>query len=241
MKKDERDAAFRMLDEHAAKERSEALDVEFAKAALLEDAGKSTEAIALLQLALERFPDHPGVRYQIALIQDKAGLHARVRAQLRKPAQGSARRRQPAERARLFAGRSQPETAARRNADPQGARGVARQSRRSSTAWAGCCSAAATSPARCRISSAPTASSRTPRSPRTGASCCGSSGKQAEARALWARSLARSPDSKPLRATIERLTGTKLDPPEPKTADAADAGTDAPEPDSRPRPTTTSS
>ena len=38
------------------------------------------------------------------------------------------------------------------------------------------------------------------------------SGKQAEARALWARSLARSPDSKPLRATIERLTGTKMDP-----------------------------
>ncbi len=74
MKKDERTAAFRILDEYAAKERSEALDVEFAKAALLEDTGKSTEAIALLQLALERFPDHPGVRYQIALIQDKAGM-----------------------------------------------------------------------------------------------------------------------------------------------------------------------
>ena len=42
------------------------------------------------------------------------------------------------------------------------------------------------------------------------------SGKQSEARALWARSLARSPESKPLRATIERLTGTKMEPPEPK-------------------------
>ena len=48
--------------------------MEFAKAALLDDAGHSTEALALLQLALERFPDHPGVRYQIALIQDKAGM-----------------------------------------------------------------------------------------------------------------------------------------------------------------------
>ena len=48
--------------------------MEFAKAALLDDVGHSTEAIALLQLALERFPDHPGVRYQIALIQDKAGM-----------------------------------------------------------------------------------------------------------------------------------------------------------------------
>jgi Flp pilus assembly protein TadD len=39
------------------------------------------------------------------------------------------------------------------------------------------------------------------------------SGKQGEARALWARALARSPDSKPLRSTIERLTGTRLDTP----------------------------
>jgi cytochrome c-type biogenesis protein CcmH/NrfG len=46
------------------------------------------------------------------------------------------------------------------------------------------------------------------------------SGKQAEARALWARSLARSPDSKPLRATIERLTGTKMEPPAPKPDEA---------------------
>ena len=74
LKRDDRTAAFRMLDEHAAKERSEMLDVEFAKAALLDDTGHTTEAIALLQLALERFPDHPGVRYQIALIQDKAGM-----------------------------------------------------------------------------------------------------------------------------------------------------------------------
>ncbi len=72
--KNERDAAFRLLDEHAAKERAEALDVEFAKAALLDDTGKPKEAIALLQLALERYPDHPGIRYQIALMQDKTGL-----------------------------------------------------------------------------------------------------------------------------------------------------------------------
>ena len=41
LKRDERAAAFRMLDEHAAKERSELLDVEFAKAALLDDSGRS--------------------------------------------------------------------------------------------------------------------------------------------------------------------------------------------------------
>jgi hypothetical protein len=37
-------------------------------------------------------------------------------------------------------------------------------------------------------------------------------GKQSEARALWARRCSAAPESKPLRATIERLTGTKLEP-----------------------------
>src|SRR4029453_464889 len=60
MKKDDRTAAFRILDDYAAKERSEALDVEFAKAALLEEAGKSSEAIGLLKLALERYPNPRG-------------------------------------------------------------------------------------------------------------------------------------------------------------------------------------
>jgi hypothetical protein len=32
-------------------------------------------------------------------------------------------------------------------------------------------------------------------------------GEQSQARAVWARGLVASPDSKPLRATIERLTG----------------------------------
>ena len=58
------------------------------------------------------------------------------------------------------------------------------------------------------------------------------SGKQSEARALWARSLARSPDSKPLRATIERLTGTKLEPPEKTSAPEADDS----EPEKLPQP-----
>ena len=60
------------------------------------------------------------------------------------------------------------------------------------------------------------------------------SGKQSEARALWARSLARSPDSKPLRATIERLTGTKLE-----SAPPAEAGQPKrPNPDTAPAPET---
>ena len=71
------------------------------------------------------------------------------------------------------------------------------------------------------------------------------SGKQAEARALWARSLARSPDSKPLRATIERLTGTKMESaPKPaarRTPKAPDDKTAAPAPEPLPPPTSTGS
>ena len=65
-----------------------------------------------------------------------------------------------------------------------------------------------------------------------------SSGKQTEARSLWARSLARSPDSKPLRATIERLTGTKMEPLEPKP-DSPPAPDAKPEPDSANPPAST--
>jgi cytochrome c-type biogenesis protein CcmH/NrfG len=67
------------------------------------------------------------------------------------------------------------------------------------------------------------------------------SGKQSEARALWARALSRAPDSQPLRDTIERLTGTKLEPPaKPKPADAPPPD-ESPGPILQPPPTSTSS
>jgi hypothetical protein len=69
------------------------------------------------------------------------------------------------------------------------------------------------------------------------------SGKQAEARALWARSLARSPDSKPLRSTIERVTGTKMDtvPPAETEKPKAPNPDAAPAPEPLPPPTSTAS
>ncbi len=70
----ERDAAFRLLDEHAGEgtRGSAGRGVRQGRAARRHRQAK--EAIALLQLALERYPDHPGMRYQIALMQDKSGL-----------------------------------------------------------------------------------------------------------------------------------------------------------------------
>ena len=241
MKKDDRDAAFRLLDEFAAKERSEALDVEFAKAALLEDAGKANEAVALLQLALERYPAHPGVRYQIALIQDKAGLSR--------------------ESLRNFESllKERPEDASLLNALGYSLADRSQKLPRAEQLIRKALDASPDNPAfldslgwvRFRRGDLPGALPFMERAYRIFpdpeiASHWGEllwlSGKQAEARALWARSLARSPDSKPLRATIERLTGTKMEPPAPKSASPDEARPDdkAPE-DLAPAPSATGS
>jgi tetratricopeptide (TPR) repeat protein len=237
MKKDDRNEAFRILDEYAAKERSEALDVEFAKAALLEDTGKAPEAIALLQLALERFPNHPGVRYQIALMQDKAGLQREAVKNLES----------------LL--KDRPEDASLLNALGYSLADRNQKLPRAETLIRKALQASPDNPAFLdslgwvlfRRGDIPAALPYLERAYRIFpdaeiASHWGEllwvSGKQSDARALWARSLARSPDSKPLRATIERLTGTKLD-PEPKAA-TPEAPPELPEPENTPAPSTTS-
>ncbi len=243
LQRDERAAAFRLLDEHAAKERSEALDVEFAKAALLDDAGRSTEALALLQLALERFPDHPGVRYQIALIQDKAGMQR--------------------ESVRTFESllKDRPEDASLLNALGYSLADRNQKLPRAEALIRKALVASPDNPAfldslgwvRFRRGDIPGALPHLERAYRIYpdaeiASHWGEllwvSGKQSEARALWARSLARSPESKPLRATIERLTGTKLEAPEtkPGSVEPVPPGAkDAPEPEPPAPPASTGS
>jgi tetratricopeptide (TPR) repeat protein len=238
--KNEREAAFRMLDAHAAKERSEILDVEFAKAALLADAGKSAEAIALLQLALERFPDHPGVRYQIALIQDKAGLEK--------------------ESVRSFETllKDRPEDASLLNALGYSLADRNQKLPRAESLIRKALTASPDNPAfldslgwvMFRRGDSAGAIPLLERAYRIFpdseiASHWGEvlwvSGKQSEARALWARALSRAPDSQPLRDTIERLTGTKLEPPaKPKPADAPPPD-ESPGPILQPPPTSTSS
>jgi tetratricopeptide (TPR) repeat protein len=232
MQKDDRRAAFKMLDDHAAKERAEALDVEFAKAALLEDNGRATEAIALLQLALERFPDHPGVRYQIALIQDKAGMER--------------------ESIKNFESllKARPEDASLLNALGYSLADRNQKLPRAEQLIRKALEASPDNPAfldslgwvRFRRGDVEGAIPHLERAYRIFpdaeiASHWGEAlwqlGKQPEARAVWARSLARSPDSKPLRATIERLTGTKLEPPKKEDEGAKDA---APKEEPAPEP-----
>jgi tetratricopeptide (TPR) repeat protein len=226
----DRDGAFRLLDDFAAKERSEALDVELAKAALLEDVGKPQEAVALLQLALERFPDHPGVRYQMALIQEKAGM---TRESLRNFE-------------RLL--KDRPEDASLLNALGYSLADRNLKLPRAEALIRKALEASPDNPAfldslgwvRFRRGDVAGALPHLERAYRIFpdaeiASHWGEllwvSGKQSEARALWAKALARSPDSKHLRDTIERLTGTKLDPPPKKPA-----APEAPEPEEPPKP-----
>ena len=169
----------------------------------------------LLKLALERYPDHPGVRYQIALIQDKAGMTR--------------------ESVRTFEGllKDRPEDASLLNALGYSLADRNQKLPRAETLIRKALAASPDNPAfldslgwvRFRRGDILGALPHLERAYRIFpdpeiASHWGEllwvSGKQSEARALWARSLARSPDSKPLRATIERLTGTKMDPPEKK-------------------------
>lgn len=233
--KNERDAAFRLLDEHAAKERADALDVEFAKAALLDDTGKPREAIALLQLALEQYPDHPGIRYQIALMQEKTGLTRDSERNLE----------------RLL--KARPEDASLLNALGYSLADRNQKLPRAETLIRKALAVSPDNPAfldslgwvRFRRGDIAGALPYLERAYRIFpdaeiASHWGEllwvSGKQSEARALWARSLARSPDSKPLRATIERLTGTKMDPPEQKSAPAPQNENEKGAPDELPVP-----
>jgi tetratricopeptide (TPR) repeat protein len=216
MLKGEREAAFQLLDAHAAKERADSLDVEFAKAALLDDTGKPQEAIAVLQLALERYPDHPGLRYQIALVQDKAGLSR--------------------ESVRSFEAllKERPDDASLQNALGYSLADRNQKLPRAETLIRKALVASPDNPAfldslgwvlfrRGDVAGGLPHLERAYRifPDAEIAAHWGEllwvSGKETEARALWARTLARSPDSKPLRATIERLTGTKLDPPAKKT------------------------
>jgi len=240
MQRDDRAAAFRLLDDFAAKERSEALDVEFAKAALLDDTGHITEAIALLQLALERFPEHPGVRYQIALTQEKAGLTK--------------------DSVKSFESllRERPEDASLLNALGYSLADRNQKLPRAESMIRKALVASPDNPAfldslgwvMYRRGDIPGALPNLERAYRIFpdaeiASHWGEllwvSGKQAEARALWARSLARQPDSKPLRATIERLTGTKMEAPAaPKKEDQPPDKEEVPPPEGPP-PTSTGS
>ena len=65
--------ALALLDDYAADHPEEELDLTLAKARLLADHGEADTGLALLSAALERHPDHPSIEYDRAVILEQAG------------------------------------------------------------------------------------------------------------------------------------------------------------------------
>ena len=68
-----RDDAFAMLDAEGADKPQAAVEIAITKAALLRDADAAPDALPVLDAALARFPGHPDLAYQRALTLDSAG------------------------------------------------------------------------------------------------------------------------------------------------------------------------
>jgi tetratricopeptide (TPR) repeat protein len=73
VKRGERDRAFELLDEHATRNPGEAVDVAAMKARLLTESGDAEAAVLLLDAAIEWYPDHDDLRYQRGIALDRAG------------------------------------------------------------------------------------------------------------------------------------------------------------------------
>jgi tetratricopeptide (TPR) repeat protein len=81
LEKHSRTEALALLDDYAADHPEEELDLTLAKARLLADHGEADTGLALLSAALERHPQHPSIEYDRAVILEQAGhVHESVEA-----------------------------------------------------------------------------------------------------------------------------------------------------------------
>ncbi|MFM7395963.1 MAG: tetratricopeptide repeat protein [Gammaproteobacteria bacterium] len=202
----DREEAMAILDQATRGGRVDAIELEIVRSRALFDAGLADVALEALDKALGRFPDHPQLVYQRAVLLDAANRTNEAikvfEALLKvRPGDGNIqnalgytladRKRQLARAETLIreAIAQRPDSAAVvdslgwvrfRRGDKAGA--ITELER----AW------------------------RLSREAEIGAhlgEVLWAAGNQAKAREVWARSLVIAPDSKPLRATIERLTG----------------------------------
>ncbi len=206
IRRGETDAGMALLDEHARSDRDDLIEVESTKAQLLADAGQHDAALVALDAALARHPSHPNLLYQRAMVLETAGrsreaVRAFERLLRERPDDASVlnalgytladRGRQLARAERLIrrALQQRPDNAAFvdslgwvrfRRGDAAGALPFLER------AW--------------RLS-------RDAEIAAHWGEVLWALGDQAQARVVWARALARAPDSKPLRAVLERFTG----------------------------------
>ena len=205
--RDERDEALKFFDELIEGGRSEVIEVELARSRTLFDAGFAAEAMASLEAALARHPEHPNLLYHRAVLLDAAGRTGEgVRTfealLAQRPGDGNVlnalgytladRKQQLARAERLIreALAQQPDNAAYidslawvryRRGDRKAALPLLER------AWRG---------------------SREPEIAAHWGEVLWVSGDRGQARLVWLRGLAIAPDSKPLRSTIERFAGS---------------------------------
>lgn len=210
----ELDAAMQLYDELLRSFRTDAIQIELSRAAVLSEATLHEEALSRLDKALQRYPEHPELRYHRAVLLDAAGrqkpaIEEFERLLAKRPNDPSVmnalgytladrgRQLPRAERLIRSALVHRPDNAAFLD----------------SLAWV-----------RFRRGDAASALPLLERAWRLSrdaeiAAHWGEvlwvSGARAEARAVWAQGLVIAPDSKPLRATIERYAGTLSGEPTP--------------------------
>lgn len=81
LEKHSRTEALALLDDYAADHPEDELDLTLAKARLLADHGEADTGLALLSTELERHPQHPSIEYDRAVILEQAGhVHESVEA-----------------------------------------------------------------------------------------------------------------------------------------------------------------
>jgi tetratricopeptide (TPR) repeat protein len=201
MKQGKRAEAFAMLDAQEADKPGVVVDVVLAKAALLIDNDAAAAALPLLDAALERYPGHPGVEYQRALALESAG---RVRDAI--AAFDSLHRKRPDDPGLMnalgytLADHSQSLSRANRLIDSALAMTPDNPAILDSQGWV-----------RFRRGEAVQALAPLTRAYRLSrdteiaahwGEVLWSLGREGEARAVWARALARDPDSRRLKAAI---------------------------------------
>ena len=222
VKRGEAPSAMRIFDGFLRSGRADFIDTEVARARALADGGMHAEAVQGIDLALQRHPDHPELRYQRAVELDAGG--------------------KTREAIKVFESllAERPEDAAVQNALGYTLADRDRELRRAEKLIR---SAIAQRPdnaafidslgwvlyRRGKLRDAAPVLERSWRLSQEGeiaahyGEVLWKLGEQTQARAVWARALVTSPDSKPLRATIERLTGKPPAPAAPMPSPSAAA------------------
>ena len=222
VKRGEAPSAMRIFDGFLRSGRADFIDTEVARARALADGGMHAEAVQGIDLALQRHPDHPELRYQRAVELDAGG--------------------KTREAIKVFESllAERPEDAAVQNALGYTLADRDRGLRRAEKLIRGALAQRPDNAAfidslgwvlyrRGKLRDAAPVLERSWRLSQEGeiaahyGEVLWKLGEQAQARAVWARALVTSPDSKPLRATIERLTGKPPAPTAPMPSPSAAA------------------